>query len=322
MELICVHVNAINQMRGCYYMELKVGYTNSSRYECLEDLTRSSVDLYLSYCGMEDVESGFQFGPYIRTEYVIHCVTKGKGIFRCGDDVYELTENMAFLIYPGIETIYKADQDTPWSYAWIGFNGTNAYQCVTNTGFTPRNPVLSIARMDILLDCIHNILDAHQLTYANKLKRSCQLMRFLGTLIEDHSPVDSEGIKCDYSSTIYVNQAIDYMSKNYYKKIKITDMANHIGINRSYLTTSFKRTLNMSPQEFLVTLRMHKAVSLLMETTLPVNTIAIQVGYDDPLAFSKIFKKKYGVSPKTFRETPEELIHCDKKYDYHLLRSL
>ena len=53
-------------------MEFEVGFTNSVRYKCLEDLQRRAVDLYLSYCGMEDVECGHHFGPHVRTEYVIH----------------------------------------------------------------------------------------------------------------------------------------------------------------------------------------------------------------------------------------------------------
>lgn len=303
-------------------MELQVGYTNSARYKCLEDLQRDSIDLYLSYCGMEDVMPGFRFGPYTRTEYVIHIVTKGKGIFRCGDKSYELSSNMAFLIYPGIETEYEADQDCPWSYAWVGFNGLKAYECVTNAGFSPENPVIHITCVDCLLDCIQQMLDAHQLTYANELKRGSQLMRFFSTIIEDYTTANPNRINHDYPGAIYVKQAVDYMSKNYSQKIKINDLANYIGINRSYLTNTFKKSLKMSPQEFLVNLRLDKAVSLLQKTTLPINTIAIQIGYDDPLAFSKIFKQKYGVSPKVFRETPEKLIKGDKKYDYVNMRPL
>lgn len=60
-------------------------------------------------------------------------------------------------------------------------------------------------------------------------------------------------------------------------------------------------------------LRMEKAVSLLSQTDLSVGAIASHVGYEDPLAFSKIFKQKYGLSPKTYRETPELLITGTKK---------
>lgn len=295
-------------------MEFEVGFTNSARYKCLEDLQRRPVDLYLSYCGMEDVEQGHHFGPHVRTEYVIHLIVKGKGTFRCEDIQYELTENTAFLIYPGMETEYQADLDSPWNYAWIGFNGGKAPSCVTNAGFTPENPVIPILHMDILLDCIRLMLDAHQLTYANELKRSSQLMRFFSTLVEDCS--SPSRINHDYPCVVYVKQAIDYMTKNYSKKIKVSDLADYIGINRSYLTNSFKKTLNMSPQKFLMNLRFEKAISLLKETALPINTISAQIGYEDPLAFSKMFKHKYGISPQSFRDAPETLVHHENKNDH------
>ena len=168
-------------------MEFEVGFTNSVRYKCLEDLQQRSIDLYLSYCGMEDVECGYHFGPHVRKEYVLHLVTKGKGLFHCEDSYYEISENMAFLIYPDMNTEYEADLEDPWSYAWIGFNGGKAHTCVTNAGFLPECPVISIHNMDILLDCIHLMLEAHHLTYANELKRGSQLMRFFSTLIEDYA---------------------------------------------------------------------------------------------------------------------------------------
>lgn len=89
------------------------------------------------------------FGPHIRTEYVIHLVQKGKGTFRCGQDIYHLTENMAFLIYPGIDTEYEADIDCPWSYAWVGFNGIKAYECTAEAGFSYSNPVVSLTRFNV-----------------------------------------------------------------------------------------------------------------------------------------------------------------------------
>lgn len=303
-------------------MELQVGYTDSANYKCLEDLQRDYVDLYLSYCGIENCEAGFGFGPNTRTEYVIHVITKGRGFFQVGKEIYPLEKDQAFLITPGVESYYEADKEDPWSYIWIGFNGLKSYECISNAGFSKEEPTISINCTDKLISCISQMLDARQLTYANELKRGSLLMQFMAFIIEDYSLRDQEHINYDYSGAIYVKHAINFMSHNYSKKIKINDLANYIGINRSYLTNSFKKAMGVSPQEFLVTLRMNKAASLLQKTALPISTIATQVGYDDPLAFSKIFKQKYSVSPKAFREMPEQLVTLGKKNDYVNVRSL
>ncbi len=220
------------------------------------------------------------------------------------------------MICPDVETYYESSIEDPWSYIWIGFSGIKARECISNCGFSDDKPVISCRCTDQLRDCVEQLIDAHQLTYANELKRSGLMMQFLSLLIEDQAAMKPEQTNYDYSGAIYVKHAITYLSQNYARKIKITELADYIGVNRSYLTNSFKKAMNMSPQEFLVNLRMDKAVSLLQNTTLPINTIAVQVGYDDSLAFSKIFKKKYGISPRQYRETPVEVIRADAKGGY------
>lgn len=303
-------------MKGVILISPKVGFTNSTQYKCLEDLQRDYLDLYLSYCGTEDVYPGFAFGPQVRTEYVLHIVRKGKGTFTTGGKTYHLGKDQAFLIYPDIETIYQADREDPWSYMWVGFNGIKANECVTNAGFSTDNPVKILQCADVLHDYISQMLQAHALTYANDLRRTGLLMEFWSTLIEEYTAARHQRTNYDYPGTVYVKSAINYMSHNYAKKIKIAELAEHIGINRSYLASSFKKAMGISPQEFLINIRMDKAVSLLKHSTLPVTDIANQVGYDDPLSFSRIFRQRYDMSPRAYREKEEVLITSSEKYGY------
>ena len=57
----------------------------------------------------------------------------------------------------------------------------------------------------------------------------------------------------------------------------------------------------MSPQQFLIQFRITKAAQLLVETNLSVADISRSCGYNDPLAFSKSFKKIKSLSPTDFR---------------------
>ena len=65
-----------------------------------------------------------------------------------------------------------------------------------------------------------------------------------------------------------------------------------------YLT----KKIGISPQEYLLSLKMEKACNLLTNLQLSIGDVARQVGYEDQLTFSKIFKKSKGVSPKLYRE--------------------
>jgi AraC-like DNA-binding protein len=302
-----------------------VGFTNSANYKCLEDLQGTADEktgycgidqIHLNYCGMETCKAGFGFGPFIRTSYLIHVIEKGKGVFKANGELYPLHENQAFIIYPGDETYYEADKEDPWSYLWIGFNGLKVEECITNIGFTKKNPIITINCVNELKNCVETMLENHKLTYSDELRRNSEMFRFFATIIDDQHATNSVKASYDYHSSIYVKQVIDYISMNYSKKIKINELADYIGVNRSYLTNSFKREVNISPQEFLQNIRMDKASSLLKETAIPINAIALQVGYDDPLAFSKIFKQRFGVGPRKYRETKDELVTKHEKGDY------
>jgi len=63
----------------------------------------------------------------------------------------------------------------------------------------------------------------------------------------------------------------------------------------------------MSPQEYLINFRIEIASELLRTTTEPIGSIAVAVGYSDPLTFSKAFRKKTNMTPTEYRKMSVEL---------------
>lgn len=294
-------------------MSAEVTYTNSARYKCLEYLKKASLELYLCYCGSEICASGHFYGPIIRTEYLLHIVLSGKGIYKVGSKTYEIGPNTAFLIYPGVSTYYEASVEDPWTYIWVGFNGIKAESALKHAHFSPDNHVVHIQNVEPFINYVNNMLNSSQLTYANDLAREGYLYQFVSSLIQDQQSQENKDEIHDYSYQVYVDHTLEYIEHNYHKNIKVQNIAHYIGINRSYLTNCFKSVLNMSPQEYILNYRMNQASLLLKNTNLPVNEIATQVGYDDPLNFSKSFKKVYGINPTSFRNSIDHLITLSSK---------
>jgi YesN/AraC family two-component response regulator len=88
---------------------------------------------------------------------------------------------------------------------------------------------------------------------------------------------------------------------NYSRKMTISELARSIGLDRSYLGSIFKEQLSTSLQNYLKNYRMDKACELMKNETLSIGDISRSVGYDDPLLFSKLFRKCKGVSPREYR---------------------
>lgn len=299
-----------------------VGLTESADYICLEDLQKTQNfsglnPINLDYLGNEQCQPGYGFGPYMRENYVLHIVRGGCGVLRKNDKTYNIKQGQAFLIFPGETTFYQADLRNPWNYMWVGFHGFKAESMLLHAGFTRENPVITIKDMARLSSVMKDLLSSLDLTYSADLSRTGSLYRLMALLAENHER-EEEGTHRgertqDYQ---YVERAVELITGSYRSHLKVEDIAREIGISRNYLSSIFKREMGVSPQEFLIDFRLEVAAMLLQNSKEPVNAVASEVGYSDPLSFSKAFRRKYKMSPTEYREIRPELVSHDAKGDY------
>ena len=285
--------------------ELKEIYINATGFQCLEHLQNNAVDIYLSTCGVQNYIAGHYYGPGQRAEYIIHFICEGKGIYKVNGNTYSLSKGDFFVIPPKTEVYYKADDACPWDYLWIGFDGIKATTYLKNAGIDTEHLTGHYPNTSYILTCIQQMMLARTLTYHNELKRQAALLQILAALIEVHHDTLSDEEQHEYPYRVYLQQALDYMNTRLHENIKISEIASHIGIDRSYLSNIFKSTLELSPQEYLMTLRMDRAAELLENTDDKITSIASAVGYSDPLTFTKMFKRIKGMSPSDGRHTHE-----------------
>ena len=257
---------------------------------------------HLNYCGLENCSPGFRFGPFIRRSYLLHIVISGKGTYQAGSRTYKISAGEMFLIYPGVSTTYTADREDPWSYGWIGFSGYQAEYILSQAGFSNNSHVLRLQDTEPLTECIRQMLETHQITLANELVRDSLLLQFLSLILKQCAASRSRPV---HTGSAYASVTMKYLTDHYMDRIRIADIAEYIGVDRSHLSKCFHTEYGMSPQEYLLRLRMRKAAQLLEDTGESISGIARQCGYEDALAFTKIFRKHYGISPSAFREKQE-----------------
>lgn len=255
---------------------------------------------HVNYCGYEHCYPGYAYGPHARTSYLLHIVADGKGVYHAGDQTYHIEKGQLFLIYPSVVTTYKADDADPWSYYWVGFSGYQSEYILSQMGFSRDHLVISVEDLPALLGCINRMMDTNQVTLSNELYRTSELLRFFSCIISSRSPNDVPSGR--NARTMYANLAMKYLSSNFSRKLSITDLAAHIGVDRSYLSKSFRAEFGMSPQEYMIRLRMRKAAHLLEQSEESVTAVVEKCGYLDALAFSKVFRKAWGCSPTAYRQ--------------------
>ena len=82
-------------------------------------------EIYMLFCGIQDCQPLYSYGPAIRDSYIFHVCTKGKGTFYSGESSYAIETGQGFLIRPDRLTFNQADETEPWSYVWVAIAGSD-----------------------------------------------------------------------------------------------------------------------------------------------------------------------------------------------------
>jgi two-component system, response regulator YesN len=98
-------------------------------------------------------------------------------------------------------------------------------------------------------------------------------------------------------------KAVDYVKKNYMKKITLEEVASHVYLSPSYFSKIFKEEIKLNFNAYLNHIRIEMSKQLLLDDSIMLVDVSNLVGYEDQSYFSKVFKKMAGVSPGKFRES-------------------
>lgn len=290
-------------------------YTNSAGKGVFMSETITSIfpnenfiDLIPYQYGWERCDPAHSYGPAIRNHFLFHYVISGTGVLHTattkGEPItWQLKAGEGFMIFPQQVCTYTADEQQPWEYIWVEFDGLRAKELVEQAGLSINLPIYRTKDKSLRqamheeMRCIVDrrneppfYLIGHLYLFADALVRSCATAK---------EPKESN------LRDFYVRQALSFIEQNYQHDITIEDIASSCRLNRSYFGKIFHENVGKSPQEFLITYRMSKAADLLKLTSLSIGEISLAVGYQNQLHFSRAFKNVYGISPRQWRNE-----HC------------
>ena len=287
-------------------MKNQTGYFETKRYRCLVYQEKQTDDLYLTICGYEKCAPGYQFNTERRAGYHLHVILGGKGVLYVNGVERPVRHGQMFITKPGEDAWYRADENEPWTYCWMAYEGNLAARYTESAGMPDGVNIVDCnvdQRQFFLL--VQRVLDHPELTLSNDLLRLGLLLEYLSLAVESaQKQLPASLRERELSADIYVDYAVTYILSNS-SNVKISDVARYIGINRSYLTNIFKKKMVVSPQEYLMQCKLDRACQLLRDTDASIQDISRRVGYDNPLTFSKIFRSRFGMSPTAYRENPD-----------------
>ncbi len=255
-------------------------------------------DLYVCQFGEEACQPGHSFGPATRDHVLIHFVASGKGVLYCQGQRFTVEAGQGFLIYPGEECLYQADERQPWHYAWVGYRGRKALSLTSEAGFQPAQRVYAAFDPDEAWRTLENLrADARSLRL-NRLAALGSLLRFLSLLAPANDPNTSIS-----PARLHCDRAIWFLEGRYDRDVSIQETAAFVGLSRSHLYRVMMEECGCSPKEMLLRIRMRHAEKMLMDTALTLDEIALRVGLCTGAQLGVCFKSVYGTTPGKYRKS-------------------
>ncbi len=229
--------------------------------------------------------------PFFRPVYLIHLVTKGNGVLEVDSGRFELSAGCVFFAFPGC--FYRIEADDDFEYMYISFTGECIPAIFERLGINHQKPVFYEFDnvMEFWLESIRRINP----TNANILPESVLLYTL--SFISDGenqtlSPKNTENM---------TNTIVEYINVHYTDAdISLKQIAGIFSYSQKYVSFLFKKITNVGFNDYVNHLRIQHALALIDNSMSSVTQISELCGYSDPLYFSKVFKKKLGISPTIY----------------------
>ncbi len=253
---------------------------------------------------------GYKVQAHEQICYEISLVVSGKGSFTIAGERYELEEGDIVLNVPGELHQIDADCGTSFRYYYAGFNFDLQGQ--------EEHPFVHIKKMFDHSDCriVKNKLRidipfSHLLSELINLKNYSSYMigMYLQQLIVISYRSFYESWEKSYkqdsskkNGVSLVYEVINYIDLNLEKIRELSRIAEELHYSYSYMSHTFSKEVGLTIQEYYNRKRFEKAVYWLQQGELSITEIAAGLSYQSIHAFSKAFRKNFGISPTEYQQ--------------------
>lgn len=283
-------IEALMTEAQAYYLSLDTGNDN---------VCRSNQRMAINCTGLCVLpQSFFNRSLQGREDYYLQYLCKGKMTVWLGGEQQVMRPGQAILYYPHTSYHYAMCGQEEVQYYWIHFTGYDAAQLV-ETCRIPNQTLLDVG------SCPSLILDFEEIFRDYIVRDSCfeqsTAARLTSICIEISRRAEASGSgSSETDSRIY--RVLSFIHKNYDRNLSIEQLALQEHLSPSRFRALFRECTGLSPMDYLTVLRINRARQLMGQTDLSVGEVASAVGYQDQLYFSRIFKRRTGMTPSAYRQ--------------------
>ncbi len=281
-------------------MYINSAYLNHSHI----DFKDKSKPLIVGSCGTYHLYTRPKlptYRPRGRVDFQLLYIAAGKAHFYFGDKGVDTVVNAGNMVLfrpkePQRYEYYGVDQTEVY---WVHFTGGNVTNILKSYGITNDMRIIYTGTSLVYTQLFKQMIAELQRCQTDYEEMLCLRLRQILILI--HRQLGQKKHLTNAYLDTEMELAIQYFYDNYNTDISIEAYAMSRGMSVSWFIRNFKQYYNITPMQFILSIRMNNAQMLLENTTYSITEIANIVGYENPLYFSRLFHKQKGISPSQYR---------------------
>ncbi|QGQ98241.1 AraC family transcriptional regulator [Paenibacillus psychroresistens] len=232
--------------------------------------------------------------------YLIVYTISGKGYLQYNEKRHTLQQGQVFFISCMDYQYYETDSDELWELLWVHFDGGSS-RAFYEQFHLARDPILTLNAHSPVPTLINELLELqiHQ-DARTELLSSQAIVQILTDLLLHTLNRNQESQTRFLPDSILQTQL--FLKDQLHEKISLDRLSAQFSISKFHLAREFKKYTGLTPNEYLINLRINKAKELLKYSEIPVQEIASKVGFDNVSHFINQFKKQENATPLSFRK--------------------
>lgn len=279
-------------------------YTNNAYLNnTTQDIKDKSRPLIVTSCGTYHLYTRPKlptWRPRGRLDYQLLYIAAGKAHFHFDGKEQIVTAGHMVLYRPKEPQKYEYYGEDQTEVYWVHFTGGNVKNILRSYGLTDDKRVFYCGSGLDYQNLFRTMINELQMCKENYEEVLETYLRLIFIMLKRYF---ANATKSDNARVVEeIDKATMYFNEHYSDDISIDEYAQNNHVSVSWFIRNFKQCTGSTPMQYILSKRIYNAEILLHDSTYNVTEIAEIVGYDNPLYFSRIFKKVKGISPSEYRK--------------------
>ncbi|MBQ7039817.1 MAG: helix-turn-helix domain-containing protein [Clostridia bacterium] len=234
--------------------------------------------------------------------FEIELFTAGSGYQILNGERYEIRKGVMHLLTTS--DFHEMHWESNVGHIGLRFDRTKIDKCLAEKIFSAKNALVcnleaaEFKKAKEILSMMHECYK-EEVTPLNQIFIKGMLEALIALLLKNF---ESEETPKKLSNRNHIQQAITYLELNFKNDPGLEEVADYVGLNKNYFSTLFSKVTGKSFVKYMIDLKLEYSKSLIRSSTMTMNEICYDAGFNSFSNFAREFKKKYNCTPLQYRK--------------------